>query len=101
MMTKETHLILDIKDIVRLRFQCKNPECKQEILYRLDRNDALKERCPFCNQAWIMPRFGEEKEDVRASLLRLLRNIIKEDRDAGVRPKLEVEIDDNLLKKQE
>ena len=96
-MTKETRLIIDIKDIIRLRYQCRNPECKQEILYRLDRNDGLKERCPFCGREWIRPRFQEERPDPRAALLKLLRSILAQENEANVTPKLEIELTEDLF----
>lgn len=100
-MTKETKLIVDVGDITRLRYQCRNIECKQEILYRLDRDDELKERCPFCGQEWIRPSFREERPDPRAALLKLFRTILQQQNEAGVVPKLEIEITEDLLKRPE
>jgi len=101
-MTKEIRLIFDVKEITRLRFQCGNPECQQELVYRLDRNDCLKTSCPFCKAPWLMPRDPKQPEDARVALLRALQVFIRET--GGPRPvipKIEVEIGDNLLIKQE
>ena len=90
-MTKETRLLLEIPDIMGIRYECKNPECKQELLFKMDSKTCLPNRCPFCFREWFRPRMPEEKLDDAIQLLILVRRLIRNQSIQPIIPKLEIE----------
>ena len=90
-MTKEIRLLLEIQDIIGIRYECKNPECKQELLFKIGSKTSLPNRCPFCSREWFPPRMPEEKLDDAIQLLILVRRLIKNKAIQPIIPKLEIE----------
>ena len=95
-MVKEKLLIVDIGDIARLRYTCRNPDCQAVISFRLRKGEEVKPNCPFCAKPWV---FRDERQhhdsiDYRLYLLSVLRRIIWQDPDAPVTVSLEIDVSD-------
>ena len=106
-MTKEIRLIFDIGEIIGVRYQCLKPTCQGEILYRLDGDRAVNNRCPACRAVWFdTPEITTDMSgkvlsstpvEPRSYLLQVLRDIARSDRDnsnLSFRARLEMECEE-------
>ena len=78
-MTIQTQQFIELSDVIALRCECKNPNCRTVLLVPIPSTlDGALSKCPKCKQAWAKQDTGDSYElDIDRFLgsLRLLSQI--------------------------
>jgi hypothetical protein len=75
-MTNQTQLFIELSDILSLRCECRNPECRAVLVLPLTGtlNGALR-KCPKCKGAWAGYEHTESNEPDIQRFIDSLRHV--------------------------